>query len=122
MVCVLVPLGPACVDITGIRAGDQNLIVMSFTSGGAPIDLTGAVVEAQARATPFATEMIEAVIEITDPVGGHVNVRWPGDQVMTMLAGKPVWNGVWDLQVTQGSDDPQTLAAGSFSAVMDVTR
>lgn len=122
MSCVVVPLGPACVDITGVRAGDKNLMSMTLTSDGAPMDLTGLVVSAQARATPTAVEMIAAVVEVTDPLAGTITVRWPGDEVTSVMAGKATWKGVWDLQVGDGTTDPTTVAAGKFSADMDITR
>ena len=122
MTCVVVSLGPACVDITGIRAGDRNLMTMNLTSGGDPMDLTGLTVEAEARASSTATDSITAVVEILDALAGKISVRWPGDEVTEMLAGKATWKGVWDLQVGDGSSDPWTVAAGKFSAEMDVTR
>jgi len=120
--CVVVPLGPACVDITGVRAGDRNLMAVTLTTAGQPFDLTGLVVSAQARLNPLATEAISAVVDVVDAVAGRVMLYWPGDEVTAMLAGKTSWKGVWDLQVSQTGADPVTFAAGKFSAVMDVTR
>lgn len=122
MSCVVVPLGPACVDITGVRAGDQNLITMTLTNNGAPMDLTGLILAAQARATPLDPEALDAVIVVTDALAGEIALRWPGDEVTTMLAGQTSWKGVWDLQVGDVGNDPVTVAAGKFSAVMDITR
>lgn len=123
MANVVLPLGPALLDLTGIRAGDRNLITMTLTSGGAPMDLTGLTVEAQARATPSTATAITAVTEVLDPASaGVIQLRWPGDEVRTMLAGKNNWNGVWDLQVGANGEDPVTVVAGGFAAVMDVTK
>jgi multidrug efflux pump subunit AcrA (membrane-fusion protein) len=122
MTCVVVPLGPACVDITGVRAGDQNLFSMTLTSSGIPVDLTSLTITAQARVNPLALDSISAVIEKVDALAGKITVRWPGDAVTTMLAGKTTWKGVWDLQVDSGANDPVTVAAGKFTANMDVTR
>jgi hypothetical protein len=118
----VVPLGPATVDLTGIRAGDQNQISCTVTTGGVPLDLTGKEVTAQARLTPTDASALDAVIEITRPTLGEFNLRWPGAAVAEMLAGKPKWQGVWDLQVSEPGQDALTLIAGKFAAVMDVTR
>jgi hypothetical protein len=117
------PLGPATVNITGVRAGDKNQFTLSLTNEGAPLPLTGTVT-AQARkvATDPDPAAITAVVDVIDGPGGVVSVRWPGDEVNAALAGQLTWAGVWDLQVTEGTDDPVTLVAGTFAAVMDVTR
>lgn len=120
--CVVVPLGPACVDLTGVRAGDRNLITATITSKGAPVDLTGYTVTAQARAK--ATDQaaaLTAAITVVNATQGQIEIRWPGAAVATLLAGKATWKGVWDLQLTS-ADGPLTVAAGNFGAVMDVTR
>jgi hypothetical protein len=122
---VVVPFGPAVVNIVGIRAGDLNEMTLTLTSGGLPLDLTGQTLAAQARlkTTSAGAPALAAVITVVgNPVNGVATVRWPGDDVRTMLAGKASWAGVWDLQVDNGVDDPVTLAAGSFKAEMDVTR
>jgi hypothetical protein len=117
-----VPLGPAQVDLTGVRAGDRNAMTLTITSRGAPYNLTGKTVTAQARLNSLDTNALNAVVDITDPTGGICIVRWPGDAVTTMLAGKDTWKGVWDLQVQAAGEDAVTLVAGNFAAVMDVTR
>lgn len=115
-------LGPAVVDLFGIRAGDQNLITFLISRDGVPVDLTGQTVTAQARKTTLAVEALDAVVEVTDVTGGRIRLRWPGEEVRTWLAGKAVTKGVWDLQTGNGVDDPLTLVAGVFEAVQDVTR
>lgn len=120
--CVVVPLGPACVNITGVRAGDRNEFTATLTTKGVPLDLTGQTVTAQARTKALATEALDAVVEVTDAVNGEVTIRWPGDAVTTWLNGKASLNGVWDMQVDNGVDDPVTVVEGTFSAAMDVTR
>lgn len=120
----VVTLGPAPVDIQGVRAGDQNLIELTLTADGAPMDLTGLLVQAQARLTTVAADppALTAVITVTDAAAGKLQMRWPGPAVYTLLGTKPSWSGVWDLQVGNPGNDPLTVAAGSFGAVMDVTR
>ena len=123
MTCVVVPLGPACVDITGIRAGDRNLIVMTLSADGAPLDLTGLTVEAQARLTPVDPASISAVIDVVDAALGKIEIRWPGEEVRTVMANSLTWAGVWDLQIVDPEEtDPYTVVAGKFSASMDVTK
>lgn len=118
-----VNLTPAPVDLLGIRAGDRNLITFTITNGGVPVNLTGKTVTAQARQTANdATAALTAVVAIVDAVAGAISVRWPGAAVATLLGSAATWTGVWDLQVATPSEDPLTVAAGTFGAVMDVTR
>src|SRR5580765_2811760 len=119
---VTISLTPAQVDVEGVRAGDRNQFQVTLTSAGKAIDLTSLTVKAQARSTAQGTDVLDAVIDITDPVKGLVTVRWPGDAVRTWMSTKEVMNGVWDLQVEDGTGDPWTVVAGKFSAVQDVTR
>jgi hypothetical protein len=121
--CVTVPLGPACVNVTGVRAGDRNEMTFTLTSKGTPIDLTGMAVTAMARKKATdADPAVTAEVTITDPVNGQGFLRWPGAEVATSMAGKAEWIGVWDMQIDDGATDPVTVAAGGFTATMDVTR
>lgn len=121
--CVSVPMGPACVNLDGVRGGDRNLISVTITSKGTPVNLTGYTVTAQARKkSTDLTAALAAVVTVTSAVDGQVDIRWPGDAVATLLDGKATWNGVWDLQIDTAGSDPLTVAAGTFGAVMDVTR
>lgn len=122
--CVVLELGPACVDIKGVRAGDYNLFTAHLHFGAVPLNLTGQTVTAQARKSALDPDppALVAVCTIVDPLNGDITVRWDGDDVRTLLAGAKSWKGVWDLQVDNGTDDPQTLMAGKFEAQTDVTR
>ena len=120
---VTLPLGPATVNITGVRAGDLNEFTVVVTQSGAAIDLTGYVPSAHARKLPTdAAPAIVAEVEVLDAAAGRLAVRFPGDQVMTTLGQAATWTGVWDLQIQTGTEDPITLLAGSLGAEMDVTR
>lgn len=117
-----IDIGPPKVDLLRVRAGDRNLFNIRLTQDGQPFDLTGMIVEAQARATPMDSVIaLTAVITVIDPLEGLFEMRWPGEDVQTLLADKSAWNGVWDLQVGNGSD-PQTLMAGVLTIEPDVTR
>lgn len=117
-------LGPAVLNLTGIRANDKNEMILNLTEDGLPVDLSGMTIEAQARAdiTDFGEAPIIAEIEILDVLGGKLSVCWPGDQVAEVLGNDPSWKGVWDIQQTTGTDRPVTLIAGTFVATQDVTR
>ena len=119
-----VKLGPAVLDISGIRAGDENQIEITITKSGVPFPLTGYTVSAQARKAAIDPDppLITAECEITDAAGGKVVTTWHGDDVMTLLNGSAQFNGVWDLQISADGVTNKTIAAGLFNAVMDVTR
>jgi hypothetical protein len=122
-VCVLVPLGPPCTDVTGVRAGDLNLITATIRRKGIPVNLTGLTLKAQARKTAVdATVALTAVVTVLDAANGEISIRWPGDAVRTLLAGAAKWSGVWDLEASQPGTDPSTLTEGKITCVSDVTR
>lgn len=116
-----VPLGPAPLDISGVRAGDLNEFQLTVLAGGAPVDLTDMTVTATARYKQTDADGVDAEIELVDALHGVIRIRWPGEDVRTWLADKVKGSGVWDLQMANGSD-PTTICAGKFSAEMDVTR
>jgi|SRR5262245_63768285 len=116
-------LTPAVVNISGVRAGDRNLFNLTLRSAGKPMDLTGYTVLAQARTTVQASTELDAVCTVTDPAGGGISVRWPGDAVRTWLGSDNTKSGLWDLQLDDGSGgDPWTIISGNFEAEMDITR
>lgn len=118
-----IDVGPAKLDLLRIRAGDRNLFNIKLTSNDQPVDLTGLTIEAQARVTPVTPEIaLTAVITVVDAPQGELEMRWPGDDVQVLLNGANNWSGVWDLQIGDGSEDPQTLVAGVFTVEPDVTR
>lgn len=123
--CVILPMGPACVNITGIRAGDRNLITGHISeSPGVDYDLTGLTLTAMARkaATDASPAVTATVTVVGDPGDGNFTIRWPGSQVRTALGTSKKWKGVWDLQASNGVDDPTTLMSGAIEFEMDVTR
>lgn len=122
---ITVPLGPAVANLTGVRAGDRNLITMTISQDGTPVDLTDHPLSAQARLSPSdPTPSVTADIEVLDAPAGSIAIRWPGDQVYDVLiaANADVWVGVWDLQIETVGEDPLTVCAGKFTAELDVTR
>ena len=116
-------LSPGVLDISGVRAGDRNAIRMTLTQDGTPVDLTGADIAAQARPAPAAAGALNAVIEERVDASGQFVLRWPGEEVRTLLGSAESWTGVWDLQILRPPDtEPDTVVAGKFAATLDVTR
>lgn len=116
-------LSPGVLDISGVRAGDRNAIRMTLTQDGAPLSLVGAEIAAQARPNPSAPGALDAVIEQRVDAAGQFVLRWPGEEVRLLLGGEESWVGVWDLQIIRPPDtEPDTVVAGKFSAMLDVTR
>jgi hypothetical protein len=120
---MLIDVSPSRIDLTGIRAGDRNEVGITIKAGGAPLDLTGATLRAMARHEPHASHALHATITEVDASKGQFILAWDGDQVRSLLGEADRWKGVWDLEaVEEGQTIPTTLAAGEFTAVMDVTR
>lgn len=122
---VIGDLGPTLLDLKGVRAGDKNEVIARLKVYGVPFDLTDYTLEASARVKTTDTgdaPIIAECLVVDDPTGGVVSIKWPGDQIRTVLAGNPEWNGVWDFQVTKAPERPITLLEGKFNAVQDVTR
>jgi hypothetical protein len=119
-----IDLGPPQVDLLRVRAGDRNVINLKLKHGLTAVDVTGWVLEAQARHTAISPDppALTAVVTVVDGPGGIFEIRWPGDDVRTLLAGLDEWKGVWDLQRNNDPNDPETLMAGKFTAEEDVTR
>ena len=122
--CVELPLGPACVNLTGVRANDRNSAAMHLHDGPTPTDLTGLTLTAQARAVASdqGSPVLTADVTVVNAANGDIVVSWPGADVATLLANGagPVlksWKGVWDIQADNGVDDPQTLIEGKIAAV-----
>jgi hypothetical protein len=78
---VTLTIGPAVLDLAGIRAGDRNLIDLTLTANGVPVNLTGTVVESQARLTPTDPVALSAVVTMVNAAAGHLTIRWPGEDV-----------------------------------------
>lgn len=116
-----VNLSPPTLDISGVRAGDANEFFVTLTQSGAPLDLTDAVLTAQARRSSGDATALDAVVEVLDAPAGRLKLAWPGDAVRDLLDGAEHWNGVWDLQLESGGST-RTLLAGKFAADLDVTR
>jgi|SRR5215831_14626109 len=125
---VTVPLGPAVVNLTGVRAGDRNPIHFAVTVKGSPMDLTGLTLSAMARTkvTDESPAVTADIVIDPDPTTGEFDLSWPGPDVAASIpSGKTGWQGVWDLQADDGSPDGTgvtTLMGGSISVVLDVTR
>ena len=118
----VIDVGPAKMDLLRIRAGDRNLFNVQLTDSNGPVNLTDSTIEAQARRSTTDPEIaVSAVIAIIDHNQGRFEMRWPGEDVRTALAGAEEWEGVWDLQVFETGEEPQTLVAGIFTMEADVT-
>ena len=119
----VIDVGPAKLDLLRIRAGDRNAFNVKLTDSNGIVNLTDKVIEAQARIRPTDPAIaVSAVITMTDVAQGEFEMRWPGEDVRDVLAGADTWSGVWDLQITEPGQDPQTLVAGAFTIESDVTR
>lgn len=116
--------GPIKLDWS-VYAGDANRELFAVsTSDGAPVNLSGVTLQAQARATaPDTLVAADAVVTPKDLALGQFYVQWDGAQLRALLAGKGQWSGVWDLQMDSGSPGGvETLLAGLFTVTHDVTR
>lgn len=118
-----VKLGPTQLDLSGIRAGDINQINFALTRNGLPVNLTNYTIAAEVRKTAVDTVvMITATTQVIDPEQGTFYIAFDGEDVRAALGGAASVKGVWDLELSSGTGAALTIAAGSFEAVMDVTR
>lgn len=117
-------LGPAYLPLKGVRAGDQNVMIVELLAGHDPWNTTGAAVSSQAREFPESpTIALQAEVTEIDAAAGLWQVSWPGDKVRSLLDGARKWNGYWDMQVIPAGETlPVTVLDGPFEAEMDVTR
>lgn len=117
-------MGPGAVDLLGVRAGDRNIVTVELTTDGAPWDLTGAALLAQARkSNSDADPALVATITPVDPAQGRFTLEWDGEEVRTLLGADTTWDGVWDLQVTEATQTlAETVAAGKLTCELDVSR
>jgi hypothetical protein len=120
----VIDVGPAKLDLLRIRAGDRNAFNIKLTDSNGIVNLSDKTIEAQARLTPTEPDppAVSAIINMTDPAQGEFELRWPGDAIRDVLGSADSWTGVWDLQLTETGQDPQTLVAGAFTIESDVTR
>lgn len=115
--------GPEPVD-WNVYAGDANEETVIFQAGQDPWDITGAVIEAQARVTALDPAVaLTATCTVVDAVNGEATIAWDGEAVRTLLAGADTWEGEYDVQILeQGKTLPRSLWRGKMTARYDVTR
>ena len=119
-----VDIGPATLDITGVRAGDRNSVTVTLVDDYEPTDLTGATVTSQARPVPEEENTsITATVTVIDAKEGRVELKWSGEEVRDALNGARSLEWFWDLQVLFANEtEPVTKIAGKIVFEMDVTR
>jgi hypothetical protein len=112
--CALITALPACVNLSLYQGDDFTLRIDVTQPDGDPLDLAGAVVRAQIRATPQADEVAG---EFTPTVDGSTIFLHLSSAASTPLLGKLAW----DVDVTRGGQ-VTTLAAGSIEFAAEVSR
>jgi hypothetical protein len=110
---------PALWALTGVRAGDSKAILVQVNSGGAPANLTGMTITAQARQTAVDPDppALTGLITPDNLLQGRFFLRWDPDEVRSVLGPDGFWRGVWDCQL-----DVTTIVAGPITCESDVTR
>lgn len=91
-------------------AGDTWSQEFRFLRGGAPVDLTDAVVASQARGAD--EYRIDLIVQVEDAPDGRISLHLPPNV--------PPTNYVYDVEVTEDGTIT-TWVAGSLSVVRDVT-
>lgn len=115
MACRTIATTPQCANWAAY-AGDTNVQLFELVRDGEPWDLTAATVTSHAKEYPAhggSTVVASAEVLMVDEARGLIEVSWPD------LPTEP-WEGAWDLQV-ESSDGIQTVLAGKFTVVPDVT-
>lgn len=107
---------PGIVDLSLYRGDTARYSFVLWQDSGKtlPVDLTGSTPTAQIRDRPDSNRiLLELACEISLP--NTVLVVVPGNSTLPP-------RGAWDLQLTWGNGDIQTVVAGQVYVVADVTR
>lgn len=88
-----------------------------FSTDAVPDDYSAYTFTAHWRASAGSADYIELAVDDSESNVGHIVVTATGAQTALMSR-----LGVWDVQGTIGSGEPNTLIAGNSLAVPDVTR
>lgn len=106
-------------DLSIVR-GDDFRVIITLSTDGDPFDLTGYTPLAQIRpstsvAAPLTAEF-DATVE-TPATDGIITLELDHDTTAALTT-----NGVWDMQITDGSGWVTTVVSGTVTIVPDVTR
>jgi carbon monoxide dehydrogenase subunit G len=105
--------------------GDDRSLVVTLSSAGAPVDLTGAAIRFTAKyrhsdldADAVISKATGAGVTITDAVAGVVTVEIAAADTDNLVGDTTL---VWDVQVTLNGK-VRTLAGGKLRVAPDVSR
>lgn len=107
-------------DISTITNDTLNAITFNVTVDAVPLDLTGAVITMQARATRDTepvlalTSVLSAGITITNAVSGQFKIN---KQILTVSPGIYLY----DIQFLMANGDVHTYVSGTLTLIGDIT-
>jgi len=91
--------------------GDTWSKTFRLVRAGAPVNLTGATIECEARAP--SGEVAPLTVTIEDPTDGRFNLKLPADL--------PPWSYLYDVEVTENNGVTLTWIKGTLTVTRDVT-
>lgn len=110
---------PGTYNLTVYRGDTLVLdVVLTDTTTGLVLDLTGYSALAQIRATADAASADASLAAVLTPAEGKVTLTLSA----AASAALTITTGVWDLQLTDGSGVVRTYLAGSVTVTPDVSR
>lgn len=123
-----VKLVPATIDVD-LYAGDGEAVeIACVDAAGLAVDVSDRTWSAQWRPTPASADVeaialtVDAAAAATGIVVVHFSAATTRAQMAQSGSLAGVAHGVWDLQGTVTGADPQTLARGQTTTILDVTR
>ena len=118
-------IGPQ-IDLTLRQGADFGPMTLTFTAGGAPVDLTGCTLAAQLRKTALGAAHASFEVDVTDPTNGVATLSMESGLTRGLSAGEtmddPKSQYVWDLKLLDSLGRVSTPLWGNVTVFRLVTR
>jgi len=89
-----------------IYRGRDTFFEVQFTVGNTPLDLTGLTIECSVRDKPGGNLLFNAIIIVSDPQNGIVEVRFPASQTSKLKEGQSIF---FDFKITSPDGTSQNF-------------
>lgn len=103
-----------------LYAGDDAIMGITLTSGGAPLDVSGFDLRAAWRKNKDSAEQVPLDLQVLDAENGKLQIFIHHEQ--TSVEGGTIRSGVFDVQTVSSAGFVRTLVRGKVKWTKDVTR